>query len=76
MASELVFTSHALERMRDREITREDVELALRRPWGRPRAGSPGTIWIAGFAEDGRILRVCVPTDDRRLVITAAWQGE
>jgi Domain of unknown function (DUF4258) len=70
----LRFSDHARERMRQRSVSDEDVGSALRRPWGRPRAGSPGTVWIAGFAVDGRILRVCVPTDERTFVITVAWQ--
>jgi uncharacterized protein YuzE len=64
------FSRHALERLRQRGISRVDVVTCLRRPIGGPSPGEPGTIWVRGHAESGRILKVCVPLDDRRFVIT------
>lgn len=65
---------HALERMRQRGITTNDVERALHLQIGHPEPGEPGSIWIRGYAVGGRILKVCVRTD-RSYVITVAWPG-
>lgn len=69
------FSRHALEKMAQRGITREEVEAALARPAGHPTPGQPGTIWIWGHA-GSRILKVCVRVHDRQFVITAVWPGE
>jgi len=68
----ITYGPHALERMQERGITKEDVERALARQTGN-RPGDPGTMWIAGFAVGGRILEVCVTLPTRRHVKTAAW---
>jgi hypothetical protein len=60
--------------MRQRNVTEEDVELALARTSGRDRPGEPGTVWINGIATGGRTLSVCVTLADRRFVISVAWQ--
>lgn len=65
-------TIHGEERLRQRGISREDVESALNRPTGDPRPGQPGSEWVYGFDTAGRILKVCVSTNDRDVVITAA----
>jgi hypothetical protein len=70
---ELEFTNHARKQMAMRHITDADVEAALRRPSGPPTPGEPGTIWKWGIAAGGRILKVCVRTNDQTYVITAAW---
>ena len=67
----LVFTGHALQRLKERGISREDVESALNRPTGRTIPGEFGSIWVFGLDTKGRILKVCVATDDRQRVITA-----
>ncbi len=59
--------------MQRRAITPLDVESALKRTFGPPEPGLPGTIWIVGMAAGGRLLRVCVPVGNRYRVITAAW---
>jgi hypothetical protein len=69
------FSRHALEKMEERGITREEVEAALARPAGLPTPGQPGSIWIWGHA-GSRILKVCVRVNDRQFVITAAWPGQ
>ena len=73
---EVSYTRHARAQMARRLITASDVESALRRPTGSPEPGLPGTIWIRGMAEGGRILRVCVSVENRYHVITAAWPGQ
>ncbi len=67
------YSKHALDRMRQRGITTQDVEWALRREIDR-RAGEPGTIWIHGVASGGRVLKVCVLANDNDHVVTAAWR--
>jgi hypothetical protein len=69
----LEYSSHALNRMKARRITPEDVEWALRHPIGEPGPGEPGSVWIRGHAVGGRILKVCVLVDDHDYVITLAW---
>jgi hypothetical protein len=61
--------------MAAREITEEDVRLALNRPSGSPRVGSNGKIAVLGYALRGRILKV-VLTPDRQEIITTAWPDE
>jgi hypothetical protein len=70
------YSDHARRQMAKRAVTEVDVELALRHPIGQPTPGEPGTIWIRGFAVGGRILKVCVRTDDHEYVITVAWADE
>jgi len=70
---EVRYAKHAMDRAEEREFTKEDVEWALRHPIGDPLPGQPGSIWIRGYAVGGRIIKVCVRTDDREYVITAAW---
>jgi hypothetical protein len=57
--------------MAERGITEEDVMWALRRRQ-RTTPGSPGTIWVHGYA-GGRLLKVNVNTDDEEYVRTLAW---
>jgi hypothetical protein len=73
---ELHFTNHALERLEERGISVDDVRFCLARRFGTPSAGQPGTMWIRGFTEGGRILKVCVRADDSMYVITAVWARE
>ena len=70
------FTTHALERLRDRGISEADVELALRWPLVPPTPGnSPDTVRWRGMATEGRILRVVTDSADHRKVVTAMWEG-
>ena len=66
---------HVRERMAERRVTEEDVSTALRR-WFRETPGPPGGIWIWGYTQNGRILKVGVRATDRQLVITVAWPDE
>jgi hypothetical protein len=69
-------TKHGKDRLRQRGITWEDVESALNRPTGRVNPGQPGSRWVFGYDTQGRILKVCVSTEDPDLVITAARPDE
>ena len=71
-----MFTRHARQRMELRGVSDEDVEWALRRPIGDPRAGEPGTMWVWGHASGTRVLKVCVRVADPKVVISVAWQDE
>ncbi|MFI7332302.1 DUF4258 domain-containing protein [Micromonospora aurantiaca (nom. illeg.)] len=64
-------TIHGEERLRQRGITREDVESALNRPH-RVKPGQLGSKWVYGYDTEGRILKVCISTNDENTVITAA----
>lgn len=55
-----------------RGIHKPDVESALRRQI-ETLPGQPGSQWVVGHAAGGRILKVCVRTDDEMHVITAVW---
>lgn len=74
--SDLHVTIHAEDRLVERGITREQVERALQRPSGDPYPGEPGSIWIKGYADGERILKVCVRVDDHAFVITAVWDDK
>jgi hypothetical protein len=60
--------------MAERNITEDQISQALTRRIGTPGPGEVGTIWIRGYGETGKILKVCVRTDDHERVITAAWE--
>ncbi|MGH3274490.1 MAG: DUF4258 domain-containing protein [Streptosporangiaceae bacterium] len=68
-------TRHARDRMVQRGITEEDIQMALSRKSGEPRVGSNGAVQILGYAAGGRILKV-VLTPDQEAVITLAWPDE
>jgi hypothetical protein len=61
--------------MAERHVTEDDVVTALRRKF-KETPGPPGSIWIWGYAQNGRILKVGVRATDRQLVITVAWPDE
>jgi hypothetical protein len=61
--------------MVEREISDEDVRLALNRRSGQPRVGNNGKIIVFGYANRGRILKV-VLTPDQQEIITLAWPDE
>jgi hypothetical protein len=71
----LSVSSHALQRLGERGITREDLESALARRV-RKEPGTAGSVWIFGHSRAGRIVKVCVRVDDETFVITAAWPDE
>lgn len=64
-------TVHGEERLRQRGITRADVENALNHPL-RVTPGQLGSKWVHGYDTGGRILKVCISTNDENTVITAA----
>lgn len=66
----LRYSAHARQRMQQRGITEEDVETALNRQIRTEPGNQLGSVWVYGYAADGTILKVCVPTADRTTVIT------
>jgi Domain of unknown function (DUF4258) len=65
-------TIHGEQRLRQRGISREDVESVLNRPTGRRIPGQFGSVWVFGYDTSGAILKVCVSTTEPDKVITAA----
>jgi hypothetical protein len=74
-AAGLTYTGHALERMAERGVSEEEVELALRRRM-RTRPGDPGTIWVDGYGTGNRVIPVCVRVADQKFVTTVGWPKE
>jgi hypothetical protein len=61
--------------MEARQITDEDVTLALSHRSGWPVPGNNGSIKVFGYATRGRILKL-VLTPDQETIITLAWPDE
>jgi hypothetical protein len=72
----LQFSNHALQRMAQRNISREDVESALRRPSGLPRPGDAGKLVKWGFDTFGGILKVVVLATDQSFVVSVMRPDE
>jgi Domain of unknown function (DUF4258) len=73
--AELTYSTHARERMQERGVSDQDVELALKRPI-RTRPGDPGTLWIDGHGTGGRVISVNVQAADKTFIITVGWPKE
>lgn len=56
---------HAEKRMRERNITKTDVEIALTRQSGQPRPGDKGRTVVYGYAPGQRILKIVLEADGR-----------
>jgi Domain of unknown function (DUF4258) len=69
------YTDHAEDRMAERGVTKEDVQQALRRRI-RVTPGPPGRLWVWGYAQHGRVLKVGVSSHDQEFVTTVAWPGD
>ncbi len=71
----LSFTEHAQERMEVRDVSEDEVEVALRNrvPESRRPGSEPGTIWVDGYVALDRVIPVCVETADEERVITVGW---
>lgn len=61
--------------MRERGISVEDVESAIRRQAGPPIAGGrPDTVVLRGYAARGGTLKVVVAANDHTLVVSVFWE--
>jgi hypothetical protein len=67
------FVKHAEERLAERGISLEDINLALARTDGPSRPGSGMTIVTVGYATGGRRLKVVRSSADLELVISVYW---
>jgi Domain of unknown function (DUF4258) len=65
------YVTHALQRMVERGITQEDVEIALSRPIGDPEPGDWGNVVITGLVGGRRLAVVCSKDG---LVVSAWWR--
>jgi hypothetical protein len=65
------YSKHALDRMRLRGISTDDVEAALRNCVGDPEPGSrPDTLVMTGYTLDRRLLNVVVDSVQTDHVVT------
>lgn len=69
-------TKHVKQRCIERGITEEQVIYAVNHKIRRAPSGQFGSFYIYGYVPDGRILKVCLATDDPSRVITAMWPTE
>jgi hypothetical protein len=69
------YADHFWDRMAERNVTEEDVVTALHRRI-RETPGPPGGIWIWGYTQSGRILKVGVRATDHQFVVTVWWADE
>jgi hypothetical protein len=63
MAQEREYSTHARNRMRERNITEDDVEAALNRKSGDPQPGDKGRTVVYGYAPGQRILKIVLQPD-------------
>jgi hypothetical protein len=57
------YSPHARRRMQERNISKADVEAALRRKSGEPRPGDKGRTVVYGYAPGQRILKIVLQPD-------------
>jgi hypothetical protein len=68
-------TAHARERMKERNITEDEIRSALTRRTGTPAPASPGKIWVFGHSGQGRILKVLL-TSNEETIVTVVRVGD
>ncbi len=77
MYENLVFTSHAINRMLERGVTASQIQLVIESP-DNFRPGQPGTTVLSKSFDRGRILKVFVagdfPVDVPTIIVTVAWK--
>jgi hypothetical protein len=73
----LVFTSHAINRMLERGVTASQIQLVIDAP-DNFRPGQPGTTVLSKRLENARILKVFVagdfPVNVPTIIVTVAWK--
>jgi hypothetical protein len=70
----IVFTRHALDRMRQRGVSEEDVRAAFANPIAHRGGTALGTFELEGQLSRGRLCVVYAqPERARRVVVTAYW---
>jgi hypothetical protein len=73
----LVFTSHAINRMLERGVTASQIQNVVDSP-DIFRPGQPGTTVLSKRFENERILKVFVaggfPVDVPTIIVTVAWK--
>ncbi len=77
MYENLVFTSHAINRMLERGVTASQIQLVIDAP-DNFRPGQPGTTVLSKRLENARILKVFVagdfPVNVPTIIVTVAWK--
>jgi Domain of unknown function (DUF4258) len=69
------FSSHARNRMSQRQITEAEVLWALNHRTGPPQPGDNGRIVVFGYGHGSRILKV-VLTPDEQCIVSVMAIGE
>jgi hypothetical protein len=69
------YSPHARERMKERNITEDEVTNALNRTTGDPQPGDNGRIVLFGYGRGSRILKI-VLTSDRQTIVSVMPVGE
>jgi hypothetical protein len=75
MPPERTYSSHAERRMRERNITEDEIDAALRRRTGPPTPGDNGNIVVFGYGRGKRILKI-VTTPDQMVIVSVMALGE
>ena len=77
MYENLVFTSHAINRMLERGVSASQIQLVIDAP-DNFRPGQPGTTVLSKRLENARILKVFVagdfPVNVPTIIVTVAWK--
>ena len=72
---EIVYSRHALQRMRRRRISRDEVELTIQAPQVR-HPGEGENVFVLRRNVSGRFIKVVIEERKNTFVITTAVAGE
>jgi hypothetical protein len=70
------FWQHAKRRMRERNISEQEVMSALRHRTGPPRPGDNGRVVVFGYGRGSRILKIVLTPDEQEIVSVMALGEE
>ena len=77
MYENLIFTSHAINRMLERDVSASQIQSVIDKP-DNFRPGQPGTTILSKRFENDRILKVFIagefPIDVPTIIVTVAWK--
>ncbi len=77
MEKKIRYAMHAGKRLRERRISKEDIEAVLSHPHDELPGGTPDTRRAQLEIRKGEVLNVVfVPGEHEYFVVTAFWKGE